>query len=104
MLNPSTVDNMPISILEAMACGVAVVSTDAGGIPDLVDSGRTGCLVSVGDDLAMADHAIALLRDRAARSAICQAARTHVDAFAWPTVRTQWLAAYASVARAKVPA
>jgi len=102
MLNPSTVDNMPISILEAMACGVPVVSTDAGGIPDLVDSGRTGWLVPVGDDAAMADRAIALLHDRPARIAMCEAARTHVDAFAWPTVRAQWLAAYRSVARARV--
>jgi glycosyltransferase involved in cell wall biosynthesis len=39
MLNPSTVDNMPISILEAFASGVPVVSTCAGGIPDLVEQG-----------------------------------------------------------------
>lgn len=103
MLNPSTVDNMPISILEAMASGVPLVSTDAGGIPDLVDSGRTGWLVPVGDDKAMADRAIALLRDRAARRAMCEAARSHVDAFAWPTVRAQWLAAYRSVARTRAP-
>ena len=100
MLNPSTVDNMPISILEAMACGVTLVSTDAGGIPDLVDDCRTGCLVPVGDDRAMAERAIALLRDADRRRAMCEAARRHVDAFAWPRVRDQWRAAYRQVARA----
>lgn len=104
MLNPSTVDNMPISILEAMACGVPLVSTDAGGIPDLVDSGRTGWLVPVGDAEAMAKRAIALLRDREQRACLCDAALRHVDAFAWPRVRTQWLEAYRRVARSGVPA
>ena len=99
MLNPSTVDNMPISILEAMACGVPVVSTDAGGIPDLVDSGRTGWLVAVGDDQAMAERAVSVLRDRAQCARLVEAARAQADRFAWPRVRSQWLAAYRQVAR-----
>ena len=58
--------------------------TDAGGIPDLVDSGRTGWLVPVGDDQAMADRAVALLRDADLRRTVCEAAHQHVAAFAWP--------------------
>ena len=99
LLNPSTVDNMPISLLEAMACGVPLVSTDAGGIPDLVDSGKTGWLVPVGDDAAMAERAVQLLLDPASQTRVCDAARSHVDAFAWPQVRQQWLSAYRRVAR-----
>ncbi len=99
MLNPSTVDNMPISILEAMACGVPLVSTDAGGIPDLVESGRTGWLVPVGDDGNMADRVAGLLRNPEQRRTMCEAARMHVDAYAWPRVRDQWLAAYRQVAQ-----
>ena len=98
LLNPSTVDNMPISLLEAMACGVPFVSTDAGGIPDLVESGRTGWLVPVGDDTAMAERMIALLQDPAGRARLCEAARQHVDAFSWAEVREQWLSAYRRVA------
>ena len=98
MFNPSTVDNMPISLLEAMACGVPFVSTDAGGIPDLVDSGRTGWLVPVGDDTAMAERMIALLNNPTERLRMCEAARQHVAAFAWPEVRDQWLRAYRRVA------
>ncbi len=45
VLNPSTVDNMPNSVLESLASGVPVVSTDAGGVPDIVDDGVSGLLV-----------------------------------------------------------
>ena len=41
-LNGSEIDNQPLSILEAFSCGLPVVTTDAGGIPDIVDDGRTG--------------------------------------------------------------
>src|SRR5690606_21965536 len=49
MLNPSTVDNMPNSILEAYAAGVPVVSTDAGGIPYIARNEETALLVPAGD-------------------------------------------------------
>ncbi|HEX6136691.1 MAG TPA: glycosyltransferase family 4 protein, partial [Casimicrobiaceae bacterium] len=63
VLNPSRVDNMPISLLEAMASGVPIVSTDAGGIPDMVDDGKTALLVPVGDERAMAAAALRVLTD-----------------------------------------
>ena len=70
VLNPTTADNMPISILEALACGVPVVSTNAGGIPDLVEHGRTALLVDVGDAPAMADAASRVLSDANLRQAL----------------------------------
>lgn len=99
VLNPSTVDNMPISILEAFASGVPVVSTDAGGIPDLVGDGDTGLLVPVGDAQAMADAACRVLADtalaeRLTRNALAEAAR-----YAWPPVRELWLDAYRTALR-----
>lgn len=94
LLNPSTADNMPVSLIEAMACGVPLVSTDVGGIPDLVDDGRTGWLVPVGDDRAMAERVIGLLRDPVTRASVCDAARSHVGAFGVSEVRSSWLDAY----------
>ncbi|WP_374536784.1 glycosyltransferase family 4 protein [Chitinimonas taiwanensis] len=94
MLNPSTVDNMPISILEAFASGVPVVSTAAGGIPDMLDDGRTGLLVPINDAPAMAAAALRVLQDPALAARFCQAARQEAEGYAWPRVRAQWLDAY----------
>jgi glycosyltransferase involved in cell wall biosynthesis len=46
---PSLEDNLPLTGLEAMACGTAIVGFDAGGIPDYVQSGKTGLLARTGD-------------------------------------------------------
>ena len=98
MLNPSTVDNMPISILEAMASGVPVVSTDAGGIPDMVDNGVTGLLVPVGDHRAMAAAVLRVLDDSEFVKAMCAAALAQVQQYAWPEIREKWRQAYWQVA------
>lgn len=98
LLNPSTADNMPISILEAMACGVPVVSTRAGGIPDLVAHEQTALLVAVGDHVAMADAALRLLSDRALAQRLHDAGRQEVLRYAWPSVREQWQTTYRQVA------
>lgn len=98
-LNPSTVDNMPNSVIEAFASGVPVVSTDAGGVPDLVRDGESGLLVPIGDDAAMARAVLRLLADPALAARLAAAGRAEAARFAWPVVREQWLAAYRRVAR-----
>ncbi|MBI5256408.1 MAG: glycosyltransferase family 4 protein [Burkholderiales bacterium] len=100
MLNPTTADNMPISILEALASGVPVVSTDAGGIPDLVCHGVTARLVPVGDAQGMAREALALLDSPALVAAQCQAGLEEARRYAWPEVMRQWQAAYVQAAEA----
>lgn len=98
MLNPSTVDNMPISILEAFASGVPVVSTDAGGIPDMVEDGVSARLVPIGDAERMAAEALRVFTEPA-RAASMRAAGIEAAArYAWPTVRDQWLDLYRRVA------
>lgn len=94
MLNPSTADNMPISILEALASGVPVVSTDAGGIPDLVEHGRTALLVPVGDAQAMAQAALRLVAEPALQARLREQGLQEVARYAWPQVRDQWQKAY----------
>ncbi|TMQ76864.1 glycosyltransferase family 4 protein [Candidatus Accumulibacter phosphatis] len=98
LLNPSTVDNMPISILEALASGVPVVSTCAGGIPDLVEHGVSGLLVPIGDRGAMAREALRILQEPGLAAALRQAGLVQATSYAWPQVRRQWLAAYCRVA------
>jgi glycosyltransferase involved in cell wall biosynthesis len=95
VLNPSTADNMPISLLEAFASGVPVVSTDVGGIPFLAHDGENALLVRPGDHRAMADAALAILDDPQFAAALAANGLATVSAFAWPRVRRQWLDTYA---------
>ncbi|NMG54665.1 glycosyltransferase [Aromatoleum aromaticum] len=101
MLNPSTVDNMPISILEAFASGVPVVTTRAGGIPDMVEDGVSALLVPVGDASSMARQAVRVLADPVLAGSLRAAGLEAAAAFAWPAVREQWLEVYRFVATLK---
>ena len=94
MLNPSRVDNMPNSILEALASGVPVVSTNVGGIPFLVEHEKTALLVPAEDEHAMAAAVIRVLQDRQLNHDLVKAGLTFVQQFSWPVVRDQWLNVY----------
>jgi glycosyltransferase involved in cell wall biosynthesis len=95
-LNPSLVDNMPISLLESLASGVPVVSTRVGGVAYLVEHDRTALLVEPGDPAAMAQAVLRLLRDASLRARLRQSGLDHVRGFDWPGVRPQLLAVYAA--------
>ena len=60
---PSLQETAPISIEQAMAAGVPVVATPAGGVPALVADGQTGLLVAMGDERSLASAIIRLLGD-----------------------------------------
>jgi N-acetyl-alpha-D-glucosaminyl L-malate synthase BshA len=65
MLLPSQLESFGLAALEGMACEVVPVSTNAGGVPELIDDGITGYMVDVGDVDAMASRAIEVLSDDA---------------------------------------
>jgi glycosyltransferase involved in cell wall biosynthesis len=56
-------EGMPLAVLEAWAAGKPVVATRVGGVPELIADGRTGLLISAGDDAALARHLDHLLAD-----------------------------------------
>ena len=93
-LNPSTVDNMPNSVLEALASGVPVVSTDVGGVPFIVQDGTTALLVPPREPAAMAAAVLRLLDNRAAASAMAEAGLAHVRRFTWERVASDLDTAY----------
>lgn len=99
-VNPSTADNMPISLLEAFASGVPVVSTDAGGIPDMLADGESGLLVPVGDVERMAAAVVRVLSDRALAARLRQAGLAEAQRYAWDRVKAQWMDAYRRAAGA----
>jgi len=102
MLNPSTVDNMPNSILEAFACGVPVVSTNAGGIPDMAQHGVSAMLSAVGDEEAMAANVMRVLRQPEFADSLRHAGLVEAKKYDWGQVKQQWLQAYHDAAAVKV--
>jgi glycosyltransferase involved in cell wall biosynthesis len=96
VLNPSRVDNMPNSVLEAMASGTPVVSTNVGGVPFIVRDGVTAILVEAGDHAAMAAGALQLLRNSSYASQLRQAALCEVQQYSWQRVRQRWANIYAA--------
>jgi glycosyltransferase involved in cell wall biosynthesis len=93
-LNGSEIDNQPLSLLEAFACGLPVVTTDAGGIPDMVVSGKTALVVPRGEYEQLAASALQLLDDSALAQGIIQQAREECGKYQWGAVRNQWLNVY----------
>jgi glycosyltransferase involved in cell wall biosynthesis len=104
LLNPSRVDNMPNSLLEAMASGVPIVSTNVGGIPYLVENGRTALLVPPGAPDAMADAVLRLLRDPALAMRLREESLREVSRYAWSSVRPVLFGAYSRAAEIKATA
>ncbi len=76
---PSYHEGLPMSILEAMACGLPVVATPIAGVPEAVVEGRTGHLVPPGDREALAERLVALLGDPERRAAFGREARRRAE-------------------------
>ena len=76
---PSYTEGMPMSILEAMGYGLPVVSTTVGGIPELVEHGKSGFLLEPGDTEGFAEAIITLLKDSRKRMEMGQAGLSHVQ-------------------------
>ena len=100
-LNASRIDNQPLSILEAFACGLPVVTTDAGGIPDIVTDGVTGSVVRVDDCQELASRALSLLADPAIARPLIDRARAECARYTWEAVCEQWLLLYHSLSLGK---
>jgi len=93
-VNASSLDNMPVSVLEAFASGTPVVSTTPEGMRYLVDHERTGLLSPPGDAAPLAENILRLLRDGDLSARLAESAREESSRYRWPAVREQWLGAY----------
>jgi len=94
-LLPSASESFGLSALEALACGVPVIASDAGGLPEVIIPEETGVLCPVGDVEAMADSAVALLRDPARWARMSAAAAADARArFSQGAVVAQYEALY----------
>ncbi|TVO73577.1 glycosyltransferase family 4 protein [Sedimenticola selenatireducens] len=94
MLNTSRVDNMPNALLEAMSAGVPIVSTDAGGIPYMVENDQTALLRPVGDWQGIADAALMLLQQDTLYQRLSENGVEDVFRYRWKSVQPLWMAIY----------
>ena len=94
-----SIDNMPLSVLEAFASGLPVVSTGVGGVPTILTHGVHGLLAPDDDDAALAAHVLHLLADPDEARRMAAAAHESCLQYGWPAVREGWLAAYRAVMR-----
>jgi glycosyltransferase involved in cell wall biosynthesis len=93
-VNASSLDNMPVSVLEAFASGTPVVSTAPEGMRYLVDHERTGLLSPPGDAALLAENILRLMKDGELSSRLAASAYDESSRYQWTAVREQWLAAY----------
>jgi len=89
-INTTNVDNTPISVIEAMALGLNVISTDPGGIPFLLNNDIDSVLVQRGDACAMATEIEKLIKNPAKVGALSKAARDKAEGFDYIHVLNQW--------------
>ncbi len=102
-LNTADIDNTPVSVIEAMTCGLCVVSTNAGGMPYLVEHEREGLLVPPGDAEAMAEAAHRLLADPGLAERLSRGARVRAEQYDWPRILPQWEALLTTAAAGGAP-
>jgi len=95
---PTYYEAFPKVVVEAMACGLPVVATDTGGIPELVEDGVTGSLVPFGGTGEIERSLIAVLGDAEMRASMGKRGRERVEAsFTWRAVARRTKAAYDEV-------
>lgn len=89
-LNTTNFDNMPVSVIEAMALGLPVVSTNVGGIPYLIENNKDGILVDKNDVNGMLKSVLKLIHSNSLTQEITVKARAKVEAFDRNEIADKW--------------
>lgn len=88
-INTTNFDNTPVSVMEAMALGMIVISTNVGGMPYLIDNGVDGILVEKENAKQMADQICNVLIEQDNKYA--KNARKKAETFGWEINRNKWI-------------
>lgn len=97
-VNTTNHDNMPVSVMEAMALGMVVISTNVGGVPALIDHGVNGILVNPNDADGFVSWIYQLIETPALAARISKGAREKALSFDWSAVGPQWRELISSMA------
>ncbi len=89
-INTTHFDNTPVSVMEAMALGLPVVSTNVGGIPFLLEDGKTALLVEDGSAEAMIEAIKKIAENKILAEDLAQNAREKAESFDWQQVKLLW--------------
>ena len=89
-LNTTNIDNTPISVIESMALGLAIISTDVGGMHYLIDDKKDGLLVPSNNEEKMVDAIQHLINNQEFAHQMIVNAREKVDGFDWEIVKNKW--------------
>jgi glycosyltransferase involved in cell wall biosynthesis len=98
-LMANDIDNMPATLLESNASGLAVVTTDAGGVPYLVTHEQNALLVRCGDYQNLAQQALRLFTEPDLTTRLTTNGLANARQYTWPAVREQWLGLYEELTR-----
>jgi glycosyltransferase involved in cell wall biosynthesis len=89
-INTTRVDNTPVSVLEAMACGLCIVSTNVGGIPYMLKDEHDALLVASDDDAAMTRAVQRIVGEVGLAERLSTNARRKVEQYDWPNILPRW--------------
>lgn len=89
-INTTNVDNMPVSVIEAMALGLPVVSTNVGGMPYLIEQHHNGVLVQPNNVDAMTEAIVRLWEDKSKLKSLSKNARKTAEEFDWEHIKQRW--------------
>ncbi|KJD33418.1 glycosyl transferase family 1 [Tamlana nanhaiensis] len=90
-INTTNFDNMPVSVIEAMALGLPVISTNVGGLPFLIQQEKTGILVAPNTVDAFVFNIKKLTANPNYAATLAVEARNYVENFSWEVVKKQWI-------------
>lgn len=96
-INTTHFDNMPVSVMEAMALGLAVISTNVGGIPYLIKHNQTGLLVPPDHAEAFAEAIINTVENPLETNKHTKEARDKVAMFDWLRIKKYWSSFLANI-------
>lgn len=96
-INTTNFDNLPVSVVEAMALGLITISTSVGGLPYLVKNNQNGLLVPPDDEAAFIEAIQRVLNDKELCGKLSIAARRKAEEFDWNNIKASWKRLFDSI-------